>query len=78
MLESKRPREEETEIGDIFEGNGESDSSVGSVSNSRFLLLVFSVVDPDPDPKGSAHFCRIRIRIIRIRSGKDLNTNFIK
>jgi hypothetical protein len=39
VLESRRQRDEETEVGDIFEGNGESDSSIGSVSNSRFIIF---------------------------------------
>ncbi len=39
MVESRRQRDEETEVGDIFEGNGESDSSIGSVSNSRFIIF---------------------------------------
>jgi hypothetical protein len=39
VLESRRQRDEETEVGDIFEGNGESDSSIGSVSNSRFIVF---------------------------------------
>jgi hypothetical protein len=39
VVESRRQRDEETEVGDIFEGNGESDSSIGSVSNSRFIIF---------------------------------------
>jgi hypothetical protein len=39
VVESRRQRDEETEVGDIFEGNGESDSSIGSVSNSRFIVF---------------------------------------
>jgi hypothetical protein len=39
VLDSRRQRDEETEVGDIFEGNGESDSSIGSVSNSRFIIF---------------------------------------
>ncbi len=38
-MESRRQRDEETEVGDIFEGNGESDSSIGSVSNSRLIVF---------------------------------------
>jgi hypothetical protein len=39
VVVSRRQRDEETEVGDIFEGNGESDSSIGSVSNSRFIVF---------------------------------------
>jgi hypothetical protein len=39
VVESRRQRDEETDVGDIFEGNGESDSSIGSVSNSRFIIF---------------------------------------
>jgi hypothetical protein len=39
VVESRRQRDEETEVGDIYEGNGESDSSIGSVSNSRFIVF---------------------------------------
>jgi hypothetical protein len=39
VVESRRQQDEETEVGDIFEGSGESDRSIGSVSNSRFIIF---------------------------------------